>query len=103
MSKRNTSKLSSWFDSSQYSEDLSKIDDILEMPVNIKGVVWRNGQNGQYAIITLDILETGSELKVSSGGMAVCDMLRAAEANRAFPFQCKFTKNGRMFIPTDVE
>lgn len=103
MAKRTPSKMSSFFNSEQYQEDLNRIDDILQMPVEIKGVQWRKGQAGEYAIMTIDILETGIEMKVSCGGMAVCDMLRAAEQNRAFPFQCQFTKKGRLIIPLDVE
>lgn len=103
MSKRTPSKMSSFFNSTTYEEDLSKVDDILNTPVEIKGVQWRKGQSGEYAIMTLDLLETGVELKVSCGGMAVCDMLHAAEQGRAFPFQVMFTKKGRLILPVDPE
>lgn len=103
MAKRNTKSLSSFFNSNEYTEDLLHLEDILDMPVEIKGYNIRRGQNGEFAVITLTILETGSEVKVTTGAMAAMDMLKAAETARAFPFACKFTKRGRMYIPVELE
>ncbi len=103
MSKRSVTKLSSFFNSDQYTEDLSKMDDILEMVVTIHGVSWRKGQTGEYAVMTVVIDETGAEIKVSCGGIAICDALRAAEQQRAFPFQAKVSQKGRMYLFVDPE
>ncbi len=102
-SPRKPSRLSSFFDSSSYTEDLVKFDDILNEALTVIGVNWRHGQNGDYAIITLILDSTGSEMKVSCGGIAICDALRAAETNRNFPFQAQVIKKGRMFLFVDVE
>lgn len=103
MAKRTTKSLSSFFDASQYTEDLLHLDDILDMPVEIKGFNLRRGQNGEFVVITATIIETNSEVKITTGAMAVMDMLKAAETARAFPFSCKFTQRGRMYIPVELE
>lgn len=103
MSKRSPNKISSFFNSDQYADDLAKMDDILEEPITVLGVSWRNGQTGQYAVMTIILDTAGTELKVSCGGMAICDALHEAERQRMFPFQCKATKKGRMYIFVDSE
>lgn len=103
MAKKNTSRMSSWFDASQYTEKLPNVQEFLNMPISIRGVQWRTGMKGNYAVITATLLETGSDVKFQTGSIAVCDMLKAAEMQRRFPFECVIVQSGQAYIPTDIE
>lgn len=103
MAKRNVSKLTSFFDPSSFMVELNSIEDVMNCHVTMKGVEWRKGPNGDYAVIDLTNNDTGADMKVSCGGMVVVAALKAAEAQRAFPFDCRVGKNGRMIILMDAE
>ena len=103
MSKRTSTKLSSFFNSQQYTEELTKMEDILQMNITVKGVNWRKGPNGEYAVMDITIIETGAEIKASTGAMAICDALRTAATQRMFPFDCKVIQHNRMYLMVDPD
>ena len=103
MAKQRVSKVSSFFDSSTFLVDLNSVEDLLEMPVDITGVEWRKGPNGEYAVMSVVLVESGAEMKVSTGSMALVAALKVAEAQRQFPFRAKATKHNRMYLFVDAD
>jgi hypothetical protein len=103
MSKRPSSKMSSWFDNSQYTEKLPNVSDFLDMPMEIRGVSWRTGMKGEYVVVTATLLDTGAEIKFQTGSIAMRELLHAAENQRRFPFECIIRQVGQAYIPTDNE
>lgn len=103
MSKRAPSKLSSFFNVESFLEPLTKLEDLVGETLTVMSYETRSGQFGEYVVMSTINDETGMEMKVSSGGMAIKAALKAADGQRAFPFTAKVAKNNRMLIFIDAD
>lgn len=73
------------------------LDLILNDPVTVESVEFRNGDYGEYAVLDA-VMNTGEVVRVQTGAMLIMDALRNAQAAGAFPVEATFTKEGRLYL-----
>lgn len=72
-----------------------KMDDWPEHDFLIRGVEYKEGTMGRYALIHVTDMESGEEAVFSSGGEIVLAQLAVLEETNKLPAVAEFAKSGR--------
>lgn len=87
MTKRTITRLSDFMNPDEYSKELTKALDILDVPLQFESVRFMSGQKSSYCLITAHRLDNGEEITVSTGAKMVMDTMQVADRRHMFPFQ----------------
>ena len=74
-----------------------RIQDIQDTEVVIRDAAIREGNYGEYVVMSI-VIEGGEIVPVLSGAMFVVDAIKDVISKKAFPVEAKFTQRGRSWI-----
>jgi hypothetical protein len=77
--------------------NIKKIDDIIDLPVLVKGFFLAKGQQGVYAMMHIEDLDH-NEMHISCGGQFVVDALKKVKEQNAFPVIAVFYRKGKAIL-----
>lgn len=99
MAKRKVSQI---FNVQEHLIEFTPIEQILDTEVTIMSYEKRAGQNGEYVVMSIAVDGVDEIYKVPCGGFLVKGFLNACRSSD-FPIRLMIKKQGRMYVPTDVD
>lgn len=94
-------KLSDVAPAPDLSAKLYSPDELEGQSMALTHFTFRKGQYGDFTIMTISNLETGEELKASTGAQIVMDQLESINTAFDLPLYFTFAKKGRSWFMDD--